>query len=229
MAALPWWDFSRIDNFGTADPQGPQNPNTPGFFWKPDSNVQLPGNYPIVAILPGTVTSVQQTAFGGQTAITVRLDSPLNGLATHTFYEHMSGATVAPGQHVNRGDLLGYNNPAGAVPLGFGFYSGDVYGHGADWQVLQNDLRPGGAQLLNPVQFLDAMRAGTATPTIGMQGAQGITPGAPTINLAGFGQKAGIFIGALVLVGFGAVLLFKQQIEGAMKKGVHVAEIGAVA
>lgn len=152
----PWWVFPRIDNFGTIDPQGN--------FWKPDSNIQLPGNYPILALLPGTVTSVQKnTGFGGQTVVTIKLDSPLNSLATHSFYEHMSSATVTQGQHVNFGDLIGYNNPSGAVPLGFGFYSGDVYGSGSAWQTLQNDLRPGGQGLLNPTKTLDNAKKGKPT------------------------------------------------------------------
>ena len=219
MANLPWWAYQRIDNFGTIDPQGN--------FWKPDSNIQIPGNYPIVAILPGTVTNVEQTAFGGQTAITVKLDSPLNGLATHTFYEHLSSSTVQPGQHVSQGDLIGYNNPSGAVPLGFGFYSGDVYGHGTDWQVLQNDLAPGGAQLLNPVNFLNSMRAGTGVSTVGMQ--QSVTGVQQSPNVTGFGVKAGLFGAALILVGFGAYMLFKPQADKALHKGVDVAKVAALA
>jgi murein DD-endopeptidase MepM/ murein hydrolase activator NlpD len=147
----PWYTFPRIDNFGQIDPQGN--------FWKPDSNIQLPGGYPITALLSGTVTSVQPTTnWGGQSVVTVKLDTPLNSLATHTFYEHMSG--IAPGlsvgQHVNAGDLIGYNNPSGQVPLGFGLYSGDVYGSGSAWQVLQQDLAPGGAGLLNPTNLLNS-------------------------------------------------------------------------
>lgn len=215
----PWWDFSRIDDFGTIDPQGN--------FWKPDSNIQIPGNYPIVAILPGTVTSVEQTAFGGQTAITIKLDSPINSLATHTFYEHMSGSAVSVGQHVNQGDLIGYNNPSGSVPLGFGFYSGDVYGHGSDWQILQNDLAPGGANLLNPVPFLNAMKAGSATPTVGMQGVNtsgsgGTQNQATGPNLQGFAVKAGLFGAALILIVFGNYLLWHKQIQGLKEKGFKI-------
>lgn len=216
--ALPWWDFSRIDDFGTIDPAGP--------YWKPDSNIQIPGNYPVVAALPGTITSVRQTSWG-ETAITVKLDSPINSLATHTFYEHLGSATVQPGQHVGQGDLIGYNNPPGQVPLGFGFYSGDVYGQGADWGILQQDLAPGGAGLLNPVAFLNAMKAGTATPTVGMGGvppqSDAATQAAVNTTLGSFAQRAGIFLLSLVLVGAGAFLLFKNQIEGAAKKGVEVA------
>lgn len=143
----PWWTFPRIDRFGTIDPQGN--------FWKPDSNIQLPGNYPITALLPGTVTDIHNDPGQTQTVVTVKLDNPLNSLATHTFYQHLSSSSVQVGQHLSTGDLLGYNNPSGKVPLGFGFYSGDVYGQGTAWNTLQNDLKPGGAGLLNPTQLLD--------------------------------------------------------------------------
>lgn len=151
--ANEWWTFPRVDNFGTVDPQGG--------YWKPDSNIQLPGGYPITALLPGTITSMQNTSYG-QSVITIRLDTPLNSLATHTFYEHMVGFApgLAVGSHVNTGDLIGYNNPSGATPLGFGLYSGDVYGSGPAWQTLQQDIGPGGAGLLNPVNLLNAASQG---------------------------------------------------------------------
>jgi len=149
--ANPWWTYNRIDNFGTIDPQGN--------YWKPDSNIQIPGSYPVTALLPGTVTGVQVTSWG-QTIVTLKLDTPLNNLATHSFYEHMGSATVAVGQHVNQGDLLGYNNPSGLAPLGFGLYPGDVYGSGPGWNQLQSDLQPGGAGLLNPTNLLDNAKAG---------------------------------------------------------------------
>jgi hypothetical protein len=151
LSSQPWWQFPRIDHFGSIDPAGN--------FYKPDSNIQIPGYYPIAALLPGTVTSVQNTGFG-QTVVTVRLDNPLNDLATHTFYEHMSSATVGVGSHLSAGDLLGYNNPPGQVPLGVGLYSGDIYGSGTAWDILQQDLAPGGAGLLNPVALLDAASQG---------------------------------------------------------------------
>ena len=80
MANAPWYTFSWLQNFGTIDPQGN--------YYKPDVNVQAPGYAPITALLPGTVTSVQNTSFG-QTTITVKLDKAINSLASHTFYEHL--------------------------------------------------------------------------------------------------------------------------------------------
>lgn len=222
----PWWDFSRIDNFGTKDPQGN--------YWKPDTNVQIPGNYPVTAILPGTVTSVQRTGFG-QTTITIRLDRPLNTLATHTFYEHLSSGTVREGQHVSQFDLIGYNNPAGSVPLGFGFYSGDVYGSGTAWTTLQNDLKPGGAGLLNPVAFLNAARGGSIPNSSGgsSPGSSGTgigvnPPPVPgSIYFAQIGQKIGLIALALVLVIAGMAITFEKQAKSIAGKAVKLAEVAA--
>lgn len=221
MSTAPWWTYPRIDNFGTIDPQGP--------FWKPDSNIQIPGHYPIIAISPGTVTDVRQTTYGGQTAVTVKLDMPLNSLATHEYYEHMSSAAVAVGQRIGAGTLIGYNNPTGAVPLGFGFYSGDVYGSGPAWGVLQNDLRPGGAGLLNPVKFLDSAKGGTIPTGSGGYGVLNppiIAGTAPDLvsGLQGFAVKAGIFLIGLILLLFGAYLLFKPQVDTKLQQGGHMAK-----
>lgn len=161
-AQRPWYTFSRIDNFGSIDPQGQ--------YWKPDSNVLTPPGYPVTALLAGQVTSVQRTGWG-QTVVTIKLAQPLNRLATHCFYEHMHDSTVTKGQRVAAGTLIGHANYSGeGAALGFGLYSGDVYGSGPAWSVLQNDLRPGGAGLLNPVALLNAAAAGklgTPLPTFG--------------------------------------------------------------
>lgn len=154
--AKNWWTYPRVDNFGTKDPAGD--------YWKPDSNIQIPGLYPIVNLLPGIVTNVQQTSWG-QTVVTVKLDSAINSLATHEFYEHMSAAGVNVGEHLAAGQLVGYNNPSGAVPLGYGFFPGDVYGSGTGWTTLQQDLAPGGAGLLNPTAILNAAANGQPFPT----------------------------------------------------------------
>lgn len=223
----PWWTFPRIDNFGTIDPAGP--------YWKPDSNIQLPGFYPITALLSGTVTNVQQTNWG-QTVVTVALDQPLNSEATHTFYEHMSSSSVSVGQHVNAGDLIGYNNPAGQVPLGFGLYSGDVYGSGSAWTQLQSDLAPGGPGLLNPVNLLNAAKdnnlasyvsgtsSGSATSSSsaipGFMSALGL----PSVSdVQSFAQRMGIiFIGGTLLL-VGVLVLFIGPEKQAAKTSAKVA------
>lgn len=209
--AAPWWSYPRIDNFGTIDPAGP--------YWKPDSNIQIPGYYPIVNLLPGTVTSVQKTSWG-QTVVTVALDTPINTLATHQFYEHMSSASVQVGQHLNSGDLVGYNNPPGQVPLGYGFYTGDVYGSGSAWTTLQNDLCPGCANLLNPVALLNAMKNGGSVPTAGGVPAPAM-PASTFFNQ--IGQRIGLFILSLVLIGAGMYITFTKQINHAVGSSVKTA------
>ena len=200
----PWYTYPRIDNFGTIDPAGD--------YWKPDSNIQLPGNYPITALMSGTVTAVQGTNVPWGSGVTIKLDSPLNSLATHTFYIHMSSVNVSVGQHVSAGQLIGYNNPAGAVPLGFGLYSGDVYGMGPAWQTLQSDLAPGGAGLLNPVALLNAAAAGNinqSTTTLGFNPADpvGSVWGSVAPTLKNWGEYVAIFLLAVVLIVIGFILI----------------------
>jgi hypothetical protein len=154
MAQAPWYTFPRIDNMGSPDPYGG--------FPKPDSNIQLPANYPVTALLPGTVTSTDGGGVSWGGTVTIRLDTPLNSLATHTSYIHLAGETVSTGQHVSAGQLIGYNGGSAAqgaqkVPLGFALYNGDHYGFDG-WQYETYTNVTG---LLNPVSLLNAARNGT--------------------------------------------------------------------
>lgn len=219
---IPWYRYPRIDNLGEyPDPAGP--------YRKPDSNIQVPGGYPITALLSGTVTSVQTTTWG-QRVITVKLDKPLNDEATHTFYEHMSSSTVTAGQHVAAGDLIGYNNPSGTVPLGFGLYSGDVYGSGPAWDQLQNDLAPGGANKLNPVNLLNQASKGNlvveGTGGGGFTGSynQSITGtcapwdiGCMMGQMRIAGEAVAIFTIALALILVGLFILSEREVLPAAK------------
>lgn len=151
---IPWYTFPRVDNIGSPDPFGG--------FPKPDSNIQVPPNYPITALLSGTVSGINSPSgvtppFGA--VITIKLDHALNSLATHTAYLHL--ASIAPGlkvgSHVNVNDLIGYSggvNAAGSqkAPVGFALYGGDYYGYGSAWgqETTANLLGP-----LNPVPLLD--------------------------------------------------------------------------
>ena len=151
IGQFAWTQFPRIDNFGRIDPEGK--------YWKPDSNILTPPGYPITSLFNGTVTNVQWTSWG-QTVVTIKMDTPLNTLATHQFFEHMHDSTVSVGQHVNAGDLIGHANYTGeGANLGYGFYSGDVFGSGSAWDTLQQDLAPGGAGLLNPVAVLNSFKS----------------------------------------------------------------------
>lgn len=157
-----WWTFSRIDNYGAF-------PDTQGNFAKPDSNIILPAHYPLVAILPGTVTGVNgpqgQVQPWGAT-VTVKLDKPLNSLATHYAMLHMESTSVKVGQHVQPGDKLGVgggNITAGSAPasVGFALCSGDNYGNsGNEWTTYYQGK---GVPQLNPVSLLDSAKSGTLT------------------------------------------------------------------
>ena len=234
----PWYSFNRIDNIGSPDPYGG--------FPKPDSNVQLPAGYPITALMAGTVTNVDKTSPWG-CAITIKLDSPLNSLATHTAYIHMGGINVRQGQHVNAGDLLGTNGGSSAcgaqkVPLGFALYSGDTYGAGSAWTTLMQNV----TGLLNPVPVLNAAKSGTLSGTA-YQTANGqlfqsqqaaSCPGSDTPVLGAFvglwctfqkdavswGEHIAVFIIALLFIIVGVVFLaggqrLQQAAATAMKIG----------
>lgn len=221
--SAPWYTFPRIDNFGQVDPQGK--------FWKPDSNIQLPGYYPITALNSGVVTSVQNSSFGGQTVVTIKLDQPLNSLATHEFYEHMSSSTVSVGSVVNAGQVIGYNNPPGAVPLGFGLYPGDVYGQGPSWLQDQADLAPWGANLLNPVSLLNAASSSAGGQVSGqsvvLSGSTLAFPSVPDA-VGGFVQRAGVLVLGLVIVIGGVYVIFHQQIDSVVRGALKTGEEGAL-
>lgn len=217
-----WLSYPRIDNFGQIDPQGP--------YWKPDSNVLTPSGYPITNLYPGTVSSVQRTSWG-QTVVTVRLDNPLNALATHTYYEHMHDASVQVGQHLASGNLLGHANHSGeGANIGVGLYSGDVYGSGSAWQTLQNDLKPGGAGLLNPTKILDSFKNGTATQPSKSQSLPQNAPCAPwdfscvwnglSGGLANIGEHIAVFLIAIVMIILGFFLLAEKQVTSLAEKAI---------
>lgn len=219
-----WYQFPIGSKFGQTDSEGN--------YWQPDINLEAPGNYPITNLLPMTVTSVRQTSWG-QTVVTGRLDSPLNSLATDQFYEHLSSASVSVGQHLSPGDLVGYNNPQGSVPIGYGLYPGDVYGSGSGWDLLQKDLAPGGAGLLNPTSIIQSFASngsGAGVSYLSSTGSSGSTT--PAISWGPIGQKAGLFILGLAMLLIGLYVLFQSQIDSGVKKAFSgakkAAEVAAV-
>lgn len=113
--------------------------------------------------MPGTVTALDGGEVQWGAVVTIRLDTPLNSMATHTVYLHLARSTVKVGQHVNTGDLIAYNGYASAagyqkVPLGFALYNGDHYGFGSAWGLMTKTNLNG---LLNPVPVLNSAKNGT--------------------------------------------------------------------
>lgn len=98
------------------------------------------GEYPVYAALAGTVALAQYISdgYGTQVAIDHGYNVGGNGMYTYTFYAHMgsrtSGASylaVSPGQHVDAGQLLGYQGNDGSA---FGSCGPDPGTH-LDWEI----------------------------------------------------------------------------------------------
>lgn len=128
-----WWNFNITHGYGSF-------PDAQGYYFQPDNNIfGVPAGYPIAAILPGTVTGTHgsDVSYGG--VVTVKLDNPINNLATHYAMLHMTRVTVSKGTHINAGEILGYaggNITAGSAPasLGFALYPGDDYATDGSFQ-----------------------------------------------------------------------------------------------
>lgn len=171
-AVYHWWEQPFANDFGGQEPYGN--------FPKPDLNIQVPYGMPIANVTPGTVTNVDSSDPWGYT-VTIKLDQPVNSLATHAAYLHMAVVNVSVGQHVGLYDQLGYAGPPSPLgnfqnaPLGFAFYPGDWYGKGAEWNTyFANQSTPA----LNPYNWLRAFGGQTTGQTI-------TQPNAPTTDLLG--------------------------------------------
>lgn len=163
-AGKGWWTYPQINNWGA--PKDPQ-----GYYPKPDVNILLPANYPIANILPGTVSGINDARGTGipsyGSCITIKLDTPINSLATHIAWNHLQaispdmyvGKRVVPGQIVAYG---GGNQSAGSAPAAVGFilYPGDNYATDAAFsQYFAYGKAPD--QRLNPTPILTALNQGT--------------------------------------------------------------------
>ena len=97
---LPWYKYPRSVPFG--DPNFDVQ-----FGGAHDLDVAPPPNYPVTALLPGTVSSVTAPPWGKQVGI--RLDTPINDVA-YMAYLHLSATNPAlsTGTYVNVGDLIGW-------------------------------------------------------------------------------------------------------------------------
>ena len=159
-AGTGWWVYPIIDNWGVAtDPQGA--------YPKPDINILLPANFPIANILPGTVSGIHRgdVSYGG--TVTIKLDTPLNPLATHIAWNHL--IAIAPGlqvgQRVNPGDIVAYggaDQSLGSAPAAVGFilYPGDNYASdGAFSKYFKYGQMPDSR--LYPKPVLDALNSGS--------------------------------------------------------------------
>jgi hypothetical protein len=171
--AHAWWHANNINNWG-------QYPDPQGNYPKPDINFILPANTPLPAILPGTVSGInspsgQIPSYGA--VVTVKLDTPINDIATHYAYLHLTRVQdgLRVGQHVNIGDNLGYaggNITAGSAPaaMGFALYPGDYYGFGSYWTQYIQTKNNVPDQRLNPTALINDITGGKTTDYLSNNG-----------------------------------------------------------
>lgn len=161
VSGLPqngWWNFIHDYDYGKyPDPQGAYN--------KPDVNVRVPYGYPVAMPVTGTISGINSPngimpSFGA--VVTIKLDTPINNLATHLAFLHLADVTVRLNQRVNIGDVVGHagdsNHAAGSAPalMGVALTSDDYYGIGSGWKYnAQGDAR------LDPSPFIDAVKNNT--------------------------------------------------------------------
>lgn len=177
--AKQWYQYPRIDNYGLPDPFGG--------FPKPDSNIQCPAGTPVTSLFSGVISGINSPSgvvpdWGA--SITIRLDKPINAIATHIAYLHMQPipANLRVGQRVAAGDLVGYAGSATAqgaqkVPLGFALYNGDCYGYGPTWSMYNGDPR------LNMTPVLDAAAKNGIAGVSGGNGLLSYVSNLPTISV----------------------------------------------
>ena len=150
-APTPWYKYPYTNDYAVA-------PDPYGSYPKPDINIQCPDGTPITNLLAGTVSGLNSAdgsvpAWGA--CVTLRLDTPVNDVATHIAYLHLEPLPgfLSIGLHVPAGEVIGYSGGGSAqglekVPVGVALYNGDIYGYGPTWNLYV------GSAWLNPVPVL---------------------------------------------------------------------------
>ncbi len=153
-----------------------------GYHGAHDIDIGAPPNYPVTALLPGTISSITDGTDNTGTVIWgrqvgIRLDQPYNG-NPYLAYLHLSAVNpgLTEGSHVSKGNLVGWvggassetdyegtSNPTGhnflntsgrssRTQVGFALMKGPEYGH-AGWTEFPDPNS-------NPTQIiLDAQQA----------------------------------------------------------------------
>ena len=100
MAQQPWFMYPIVVPFG--------DPNFDSALGGAhDLDIGAPANYPVTALLPGTISDVSSPAWGRQ--VGVHLDGPFNNVP-YMGYLHLSAVAphIVPGYHVSVGEVLGW-------------------------------------------------------------------------------------------------------------------------
>lgn len=199
-------------------------------------DIKTPVGTSITAPASGTITDYSYKPWGGQ--VTWKLDTPINGVP-YAFIIHLDSLNpnLSVGQHINAGDVLGLSggqNSGGTHPesstwssqpqTGFGLSNGPVYGIGAGWNT-----DPLGFPQLDPTAYIMNLKAG-ASP-YSSSGTPNTSSSPPPVSgtqyFNNLGQKVGLFVLAIVVIGIGAYILFTKQINNFVGKSVEKGESAA--
>ncbi len=189
-------------------------------------DIGTPYHTPITALWSGTVTS-QRTGLPWGTEVFVKPD---NGLPTYYYY-HLDQLNTSVGQHLNAGDVIGLSggqNSGGSNPSS-STYSSGVHTHVGFFQSYRssaNGGRPFGPDI---TPYIHALLGGVISGSTDTPPSSSTTSSSTaTSDLARWGEKIGLFLLALSLLGFGFYLLFQKQVNEAVKKTGSVAVKAAV-
>lgn len=232
LAPLSWAQFPIAAGYSGTEPYG----GGP----KPDINIGIPyTNYPITSLTQGTVTNIDKVSPWGY-AVTVKMDSPYNNVATHAAYLHLTtiDQSLYVGKHLQEGDPIGTggNGITGSgqqkgAGVGFAFYNGDAYGYGPTWNQYV------GSPKLDPTSFYKTFSSGSsatfknANNIIAAQNASNTGCDTPVIGglicwiqsqLATWALTVGFFLLGLVLIILGFVILIHPNPE-TLVKGAEIA------
>lgn len=185
---------------------------------------------PVYALATGPIVGAGYWNDANHGVITQRVNVPGAGVQD-IYYQHI---TLAPNiahcssvgscsQTITRGQQIGTVGSYGETEIGFN----------ANWGTIWGSSHPSGSTWIrDPRPWIAALLSGSAPPVTSTGGASGTdtsTSGADwTTQLQGYGVKIGLFALALVLVLFGAYVMFKPQADKAIHKSMGIAEKAAV-
>ncbi len=232
------WLPAYLNNLSTTNYGRWNHPPPPGFPNAPGEggvDVGAPGGTPVLALASGPIIDMGCWKDSGHCVVTQRVNVPGQG-PQDMYFQHIQ---IAPGlkvgDNLTRGQRIGTVNGTQAgvtyneTEIGFNANWGSPWGrnHPGPWvsdprpwiNALLTGNPPSGSPITQTSGASNGSNSGTSTA---------ISPGPAWVSqLSGEGIKIGLFLLALVLVGFGFYLLFTKQINGMAKKGVNAAKTAA--
>jgi hypothetical protein len=183
VSTKPWWQFTPDNpsgSYGKIIDPGPGNPT----YLKPDVNIAVPPGTPITSAGSGIVTDVTDHGrFAGGLSVVVKLDTPLNKLATHVAYNFLGSATAHKGQRVSSGQQVGVAGSPYGILFALALTSDDTWGNGTFY------LNARGEPLLDPHILLSLLNTGKLPAGTGI----GLTIGS-TSSPGALGALAPLFL-----------------------------------